>query len=96
MIDKIDAKTVLEVLSVIGWGAGLIVVIRSAIRHLAGKAKAETPEDANLAAAINRDLLKEIAYQFKELNERYHGLSTKLAVLESRQQGMEAEIKRRT
>lgn len=93
MIEKVDYRTIVDVLTVIGWIAGLYLIVRTALRFLVSRHRPETGADVNLAAQINRDLLREIAHQLKEQTELYHQLATKLAVLESRQQGMEAEIK---
>ncbi len=96
MIEKVDTKTILDVIAVIGWGAGLIVILRAAVRALMGYTKPKTPEDQQLAANLQGDLLKAIADQWKETNDQLHSLQTRLAVLETRQQGIEAELKRRS
>ena len=95
MIEKVDYRTIVDVLTVIGWAAGLFIIIRTALRYLVRWTRNGSRADENLAAAINRDLLKEIARHYQEQTERYHELATKLAVLESRQQGLEAEMKGR-
>lgn len=95
MIEKVDYRTIVEVITVIGWIAFLFVTIRTALRYLVRNSKFGSRADDSLAAAINRDLLKEIARHYQEQTERYHELATKLAVLESRQQGLEAQIKSR-
>ncbi len=94
MIEKVSYQTIVEVLSVIGWALGLYLIARTAIRYLADRHRPESRQDENLAAHINGSLLRETAHQLKDLNDQYHQLATKLAVLESRQQVMEAEIRK--
>lgn len=95
MIEKIDSKIIVEVLTIIGWGAGLFIILRSALRHLVGRSKPETPQEQSLATAINGDLLKAMAEMWKEQNDLIHRLETRQAVQESQLREIKAELKRR-
>ena len=95
MIEKVDFKTTVDVLSVIGWGALLIIALRSAMRILVGYTKPKSQEDKQLAASLQGDILKAIAEQWKESNNQLSRMETRLGVLESRQQWIEAEIRKR-
>lgn len=93
MLDKANADTVLTVIAAIGWLAFTVTAVRTALRWMVGKAESD---DKDLAAALNRDLLKEIAHQCKDLAEEIHAVQIKQATQETRLQGIEAELKRRS
>ena len=89
MLDKANADTIFQVAAAIGWLALLYTTIRTAIRYMVGKHDGET----DLATALNRDLLKVLAEQYKEMTEVARRLEVKQARMEAQLLGLEARIK---